>query len=205
MQLWPLAAPSAFATQTVISKPRLKVATATLAEGAKTPKHVHPHHDQLIHVVAGAVALQSTNNETRWLQSGQAVIIPAGVTHGLEAKEKTQLVTICLGDDGTEVRYLPRQPINAWLHNGLYYLQGSGIRLTYRLALAPTNQFGLFEEKIVLSDIDYIHPSVKDQPVATLPETRQSLLKRLAGLRIQKRSKVLAATYSRPNGLPSAP
>ena len=200
-----MTSPGTFAVQTVIIRPRLRLATATMTADTETPLHEHPYHDQFVHVAEGVVILTMGNGDRRTVAQDNSIIVPAGLAHSFSAVGEVHLVSICLGDDGAETRHLTRQPIKAWFHNGLYYLQGSGIRFSFELPWNATNQYGLFEQEIKLNDIDYIHPSVKDSPVIILPSPRRSLRERLAGWQIKRdpkfwRPPTLALTdYHRPH------
>lgn len=53
---------------------------ATLAPGAVTPKHKHPG-EEFAYILEGTVVLEIDGRAPRTLQTGEAVIVPAGVAH----------------------------------------------------------------------------------------------------------------------------
>ena len=203
MQLWPLTAPGSFATRDVIRREGVVISAATLRGPVEAPEHRHPDHDQLIYVAHGSCELLTADGRRTAMHEHDTMIVPAGVFHGFSTTTGTcQLLTVCLGQDGSLER-LRRQFIQGWIHEQLIYIRGPGIRLAFELPIAPTDQYGAREETLIVHDIDYIHPSVKTQPIPALDPPTRSLRERIFGRK--KRVKVLAATYSRPNGLPSAP
>lgn len=53
---------------------------ATLAPGAVTPRHKHPG-EEFAYILEGTVKLEVEGQPARTLQTGEAVIVPAGVAH----------------------------------------------------------------------------------------------------------------------------
>lgn len=59
---------------------KLLMVRATMQSGGGHPFHVHPHREEIIHVVEGR-AEQWVGNEYRMLEPGEIAFIPAGVPH----------------------------------------------------------------------------------------------------------------------------
>jgi quercetin dioxygenase-like cupin family protein len=60
---------------------KLLMVRATMQPRCCHPFHVHPHREEIIHVVSGK-AEQWVGNEYRILGAGEVAIIPPGVPHG---------------------------------------------------------------------------------------------------------------------------
>ena len=54
----------------------------TLVEGQATPSRLRMHDDTLLRVIAGSVHV-TIESETRWLTTGDEIVIPAGAPHRL--------------------------------------------------------------------------------------------------------------------------
>ncbi|MES2438453.1 MAG: cupin domain-containing protein [Verrucomicrobiota bacterium] len=65
----------------LVDAQRLLMVRATMAPRCCHPFHVHPHREEIIHVVSGK-AEQWVGEEYRILGPGEVAVIPAGVPHG---------------------------------------------------------------------------------------------------------------------------
>jgi mannose-6-phosphate isomerase-like protein (cupin superfamily) len=54
----------------------------TLVEGGPGPERLRMHDDTLLRVIAGVVRV-AIDAETRWLRTGDEIVIPAGSVHSL--------------------------------------------------------------------------------------------------------------------------
>ena len=71
--VWPRNAPDAALTMTRV----------TMQPGATTPRHAHPHAEQVWIVERGAATLLLAEGETAPLRAGEVIRTPAGEVHGL--------------------------------------------------------------------------------------------------------------------------
>lgn len=70
---------------------KLLMVRATMKPGGGHPFHVHPHREEIIHVVEGR-AEQWVGDEYRLLEPGEIAFIPAGVPHATFNPFDTTLV-----------------------------------------------------------------------------------------------------------------
>ena len=102
MSIWPQVEHGGFATQHLVTRPRIRVSAISYLPGVKSPLHVHPRHDQCIAVADGDLKM-ITPQGVRELKPGQSLVIPAGVAHGFESgTEQSRFLSVFLGEGANQ-------------------------------------------------------------------------------------------------------
>lgn len=70
------------------------LAEATLAPGQKTARHFHPQSEEIYFVLSGSGAM-NIGEQTRAVQTGDAIAIPAGAPHCIENDGTNELRFLC--------------------------------------------------------------------------------------------------------------
>ena len=70
------------------------LAEATLSPGQSTARHFHPRAEEIYFVLAGR-AQMTIEGETRTLETGDAIAIPAGTRHQIENAGQSELRFLC--------------------------------------------------------------------------------------------------------------
>ena len=100
--MWSEVENGGYATQHLITRPKVRVSAICYLPGVKSPLHTHPHHDQCVALAQGSVEL-ITDNEIKKFEAGQAMIIPAGMAHGfISGTEGVRFLSVFIGDGASE-------------------------------------------------------------------------------------------------------
>ena len=70
------------------------LAEATLPKGGATERHYHKVSEELYFLTAGR-ALMEIDGESREVEPGDAILIPAGAWHQITAMEETRFLCCC--------------------------------------------------------------------------------------------------------------